>query len=103
MFLDDTLRAMEAALPKYPVPSNCWLCGRFGHGARSGCLRRCEACDVRWHELLPGTDPRKPVDRERELGKLRAKYMPAGDLTGRPADIFDDFIDHATVKLGCPA
>lgn len=100
----EMLRTMVANLPKYPVPSHCWLCGRFGHGARSSALRRCEACGVRWHALLPGTDPRKPVDRARELEKLRNRYLTHG-LAGSPwePDIFDDFLDHATVKLACPA
>lgn len=87
--------------PEYPLPSHCWRCGRFGHGRREYPQRRCNACEVTWYAVLPGTDPAAPVNREGELRRLRSKYLPragAGAL-----DNFDDFLDHGQVKLACPA
>lgn len=91
---------VRPAIP-YPLPSNCWLCGRFGHGALTYPKRTCERCGVTWFALLPGIGPRDPVVREFELNGMRDRYLKKAhpDLL----DIFGDFIDHSREKLPCPA
>jgi len=37
------------------------------------------------------------------MRRLRGKFLPRGLTGGSPADIFDNFLDHAEVKLPCPA
>jgi len=87
---------------QYPLPSNCWLCGRFGCGSKDSPKRWCHGCGVTWYAILPGVNPYAPVDRVYELRKIRARYLPRG-VEGTGTDIFDNFIDHAEVKLPCPA
>lgn len=83
---------------QYPLPSHCWQCGRFGRGSRDYPQRRCDGCGVAWHALLPGVDPAAPVVNGYSLHKIRQRYLPRG-VEGTGSDIFDNFIDHATVKL----
>jgi hypothetical protein len=98
-----TLRnGMLADRNLYPTPSRCWCCGRYVEGNRQWAYRHCKNCDVRWQEVLPGTNPLAPVNRDYELMKLRREYLPRG-VTGRPWDNFDDFIDHGEKQLACPA
>lgn len=98
----DLLRTDKYKRPEYPVPSRCWLCGRFGNGPRSYPQRKCLRCDVTWYSVMPGIDPAAPVNRDYEMDRLRGKYLPRGHV-GRPWDYFDDFIDHGEVKLASPA
>lgn len=85
----------------YPLPSRCWLCGRFVTGSRDYGLRRCERCDVAWTERLP-TSPPAVTNSLEGIQLLLAGKWPLR-RHAEYADQFDLIIDHAKVSISCPA
>jgi hypothetical protein len=70
-------------LAEYPTGSHCWICGRFGSGGRAWPQRSCARCDVTWYQLLPGVNPREPLDRSYEHSKARKNYLGRSVKIGR--------------------
>jgi hypothetical protein len=85
----------------YPLPSRCWLCGRYVTGNRDYGLRRCERCDVSWTERLPGYQGAMVPGLEGMQLLLSAKWPLRRHA--EYADQFDLLIDHAVVNISCPA
>lgn len=89
---------------KYPLPSHCWLCGRFGRGARRYANRRCDHCGCQWFERLPGA-PR--VVGQLDLVDLLMPKLDLAKWRMQPdkwyADQFNQLIDHSRAHVPCPA
>lgn len=86
---------------QYPLPSRCWLCGRYVSGSREYGLRRCERCDVAWTDRLPTSGPATANSLEGIQLLLAGKWPLRRHA--EYADQFDVIIDHGSVDIGCPA